>query len=69
MYKSTSSDYLIYGTILYLTQKAIICYADTTSFGAMSERSMEVVLKTIELKGSGGSNPSRSDESGGVVER
>ena len=30
---------------------------------------MEVVLKTIELKGSGGSNPSRSDESGGVVER
>ena len=30
---------------------------------------MEVVLKTIELKGSGGSNPSRSDGYGGVVER
>ena len=27
------------------------------------------VLKTVDLHGSGGSNPSRSDSTGGVVER
>ena len=50
----------------HLTSRPQVCYYD--GVGAMSERFKVPVLKTGVLKGTGGSNPSRS-AFGDVVER
>ena len=44
-------------------------YSDTHLLERYQSGRTGAVLKTVDLHGSGGSNPPRSDSTGGVVER
>ena len=48
-------------TLAYLTKKAYLCTLfPREEVGKMAEWSIAAVLKTVDLRGSGGSNPSLS---------
>ena len=48
-------------TLAYLTKKAYLCTLFSwEEVGKMAEWSIAAVLKTVDLRGSGGSNPSLS---------